>query len=82
MGAKKIVRLTLQDEAGALDIPGTSILERESSMKLTLSVDLDRISINEFMAELSRRCTFSDISIKEMPMETIITHIYQYKDKN
>jgi len=82
LGSKKIVQLTLQNGFDTLDIPGTSILERESSMKVTLSVDLDRISINEFMAELSGRCAFSDISIKEMPMETIITHIYQYKDQN
>lgn len=60
-----------------MDIPGTSILERESTFNLTVSVDLEQISINEFMAKLSQQCTFSDISIKEMPMETIITHIYQ-----
>jgi len=81
LGAKKIVQLTLQNEVNALDIPGTSILEKESSMKLTLSVDLNQISINDFMAELSRRCAFTDISIKEMPMETIITHIYKHKEQ-
>lgn len=82
MGSKKIVQLTLQDDMNTLDIPGASILERESPLKMTISVDLDQISINEFIARLSHQSTFSDISIKEMPMETIITHIYQSKTSN
>lgn len=77
LGAKKIVQLTLQEDIGTLNIPGASILDRESALNITVSVDLDQISINEFMARLSAQCSFSDISIKEMPMETIITHIYQ-----
>lgn len=81
MGSKKIVQLTLQNGLDTLDIPGTSIMEKESPMKITVSVDLDQISINDFMAALTRQCAFSDISIKEMPMETIITHIYQSRDE-
>jgi len=81
LGAKKIVELTLQEDIGSLDIPGTSILERESALNITVSVDLEQISINEFMGKLSQQCSFSDISIKEMPMETIITHIYQSQIK-
>lgn len=79
LGAKKIVQLTLIKEVGTLDIPGASILERESPLKMTVSVDLERMPINEFMAKLSEQCAFSDISVKEMPMDIIITHIYQSK---
>lgn len=77
LGAKKIVQLTLQEDIGSLNIPGVSILERESALNITVSVDLDLISINEFMTKLSQQCLFTDISVKEMPMDTIITHIYQ-----
>ncbi|NLO08766.1 MAG: ATP-binding cassette domain-containing protein [Clostridiales bacterium] len=80
LGAKKIVELTLQEDIVSLDIPGTSILARESALNITVSVDLDLISINEFMTKLSQQSSFSDISIKEMPMETIITHIYQSQE--
>lgn len=79
LGAKKLVQLVLQKPLEELDIEGTSIIERESELNITVSVDLDTISINEFMEKLSRKCAFTDISIKEMPMETIITHIYQNK---
>ena len=80
LGAKKIVELTLQEDIVSLDIPGTSILARESALNITVSVDLDLKSINEFMTKLSQQSSFSDISIKEMPMETIITHIYQSQE--
>ncbi|MHB8129855.1 MAG: ABC transporter ATP-binding protein [Mobilitalea sp.] len=79
LGAKKIVALVLQQPLLDLDIDGASIVARESELNITVSVDLDIISITDFMAKLSEKCNFTDISIKEMPMETIITHIYQSK---
>ena len=79
LGAKKIVQLTLQKPVESLDMEGARIEERESELNITVSVDLDIISINDFMSRLSETCSFTDISIKEMPMETIITHIYQSK---
>jgi ABC-2 type transport system ATP-binding protein len=79
LGAIKIVELVLQQPLVDLDIEGASIVERESELNITVSVDLDIISITDFMAKLSEKCRFTDISIKEMPMETIITYIYQSK---
>jgi ABC-2 type transport system ATP-binding protein len=79
LGAKKIVQLVLGKPLMEFNIAGAQIITRDSELNITVSVDLDQISITDFMAELSKVCTFTDISIKEMPMETIITHIYQSK---
>lgn len=79
LGVKKIVQLTLQKPVDSLEIEGASILERTSDLNITVSVDPEVIGINEFMSLLSKKCSFTDISIKEMPMETIITHIYRSK---
>ena len=73
------MQLVLGNPLKELNIRGAEIITRESELNITVSVDQDQISITEFMAELSKVCTFTDISIKEMPMETIITHIYQSK---
>lgn len=81
LGEKKIVQLLLQHPIASLDIKGAEIVDRESDLKITVSVDLDVISITDFMTHLSEKCDFTDISIKEMPMETIITHIYQSKNE-
>ena len=82
LGAKKIVHLVLGKPLTELDIQGAEIITRESELNITVSVDQDQISITDFMTELSKVCTFKDISIKEMPMETIITHIYQSKKED
>lgn len=79
LGAKKIVQLVLKNPVDSLDIKGASIVDRESELNITVSVDLDVITITDFISKLSEKCDFTDISIKEMPMETIITHIYQNK---
>lgn len=77
LGAKKIVQLTLQHPIDSLDIEGAKIVEKDSELNITVSVDLEVIAINDFISKLSEKCSFTDISVKEMPMETIITHIYQ-----
>lgn len=77
LGEKKIVELVLNKPCNELDIKGASIIEQESELNITVSVDLEVVSITDFMSQLSEKCSFSDISIKEMPMDTIITHIYQ-----
>ena len=79
LGAKKIVQLTLQHPIDSLDIKGANIVEKSSELNITVSVDLEIIAINDFISRLSEKCSFTDISVKEMPMETIITHIYQSK---
>ena len=79
LGRKKIVELKLQKGANnleAVEIKGAEIIERKSKLEITLEVDLDVISIANFVGELSKQADFTDISIKELPMEKIITEIY------
>ena len=51
-------------------IPGSN--ERE----ISLEIDLDKQDIKDFLSSLNGVVDFKDISIKELPMETIITRIY------
>lgn len=55
----------------------TKLIEKVNDYQLVLEVDIDILSIREFMALLVKQCSFSDISIKELPMEDVITRIYQ-----
>ena len=77
LGRKKIVELKLQKDAELFDIKGVVVLDRKSRLELTLEVDMNVIGIGEFVNELSKQTEFTDISIKELPMEKIITAIYQ-----
>jgi len=81
LGRKKIVELKLQKAAETLDIKGAEIIERKSRLEITLEVDMDIIGIGEFVSELSKQAEFKDISIKELPMEKIITAIYSKEEE-
>lgn len=62
------------------DIEGVKVLEKRSDLEYTLEVDLKTSSINTIIRQLAEMCEFSDIGIKELPMEKIITQIYQARE--
>jgi len=78
LGEKKIVELTLEQpfDTGAALPDSVRVLEQKSSLEITLEVDASKIAIGDFIKFLSSRVTLSDIAVKELPMEEIITQIY------
>ena len=82
LGEKKIVDLTLErpfnTEAALPD--SVRVLDKKSPLEITLEVDASKIAIGDFIKFLSSRVALSDIAVKELPMEEIITQIYnEYK---
>jgi ABC-2 type transport system ATP-binding protein len=85
LGNKKIVELTITKKLGLkkngeeylLGIEGTKIIEGGKDLTMKIEVDIDTIPISQFISRLCELCEFSDISIKELPMEKIITNIYR-----
>jgi ABC-2 type transport system ATP-binding protein len=82
LGEKKIVELTLEkpfDTEAALP-DSVRVLDKKSPLEITLEVDASKIAIGDFIKFLSSRVALSDIAVKELPMEEIITQIYnEYK---
>jgi ABC-2 type transport system ATP-binding protein len=80
LGEKKIVELTLEQpfDANNAGMPGDiKVIEQKSPLELTLEVDTSKTAIGDFIKFLSSKVTLSDIAVKELPMEEIITHIYR-----
>ena len=84
LGEKKIIELTLTEGNtffNKLDntcfIEGTQLIEKVNDYQIILEVDTGIIPISKFMELLVKQCSFSDISIKELPMEKVITKIYE-----
>ena len=79
LGEKKIVELTLEQpfDTGAALPDSVSILEQKSPLEITLEVDASKTAIGDFIKFLSSKFSLSDIAVKELPMEEIITHIYR-----
>jgi len=82
LGEKKIVELTLEQPFDAAStLPGSvRVLEQKSPLEITLEVDAGKIAIGDFIKFLSGRVALSDIAVKELPMEEIITHIYNERE--
>jgi len=82
LGAKKIIRVILTEPVADIKLDGVKVIEKNSDLEYTMEVDLENNSINAVIRQLTEMCEFSDISIKELPMEKIITEIYESKSFN
>ncbi len=82
LGSKKIINLVLTSPKTNLKIDGAQVIDKKSDYEYVIEVDLGNNPINTFIRYLTDICEFSDISIKELPMEKIITQIYQGHDVN
>ena len=68
------MQTTISDEE--LGIEGVKVLNSDNDMTLRFEVDMDITPIDVFISKLGNRYSFADISVKELPMEKIIRHIY------
>ena len=76
LGNKKIVTLTLAEPYKGETLGGVEVIRGDNAHKVSLEIDLDKQGIKEFLDNLSETVSFLDISIKELPMDMIITRIY------
>jgi len=79
LGEKKIVELTLAKPFKEDTIEDVVKMSQDSPYDLRLEVDVAKTSIHDFLQKLSKQLNFTDIAIKELPMEQIITRIYESK---
>lgn len=76
LGSKKIVNLTLAKPYEGATLNGARIIARSNESELSLEVDTEKSPITDFLKSLSDSVDFKDISVKELPMDIIITRIY------
>lgn len=76
LGSKKIVTLTLSKPYKGDEIGGAKIISRDNEQDISLEVDTEKQEIADFLKELGNYVEFRDISVKELPMDMIITRIY------
>jgi ABC-2 type transport system ATP-binding protein len=74
LGRKKIIELTLSEPLP--DESSLNITERKSDLQITIEADMEQTEIGEYIKTLSEKIKFTDISVKELPMERIIADIY------
>ena len=76
LGSKKIVELTLTEPFGGSEINGANLIGRDNELNISLEVDTEKQPITDFLKSLTDHVSFKDISVRELPMDMIITRIY------
>ena len=76
LGSKKIITLTLSKPYSGDEIGGAKIISRENDLDISLEVDTETQNITDFLKELTAYVDFKDICVKELPMDMIITRLY------
>ncbi|MCL2181299.1 MAG: ATP-binding cassette domain-containing protein [Treponema sp.] len=82
LGEKKIVELVLKEpidmeKSFFSGSDNVRLFEQKSPLEITLEVDTSKTPIGDFIKNLSQKIIFSDIAVKELPMEEIIIQIYK-----
>ncbi|WP_040948938.1 ABC transporter ATP-binding protein [Gorillibacterium massiliense] len=79
LGEKKRIRFSFIEPIAKSSFENayTRVIERLSDFEIMLEVDTAQISISDFIEDISRNHKFSDISVKELPMQQIIMNIYE-----
>ncbi|MGN0666420.1 MAG: ATP-binding cassette domain-containing protein [Huintestinicola sp.] len=76
LGSKKIITLKLTKPYLLNNINGVPIIHRDNDLDLSLEIDTEKQGITSFLKDLTAQLDFKDISVKELPMDMIITRIY------
>ncbi len=76
LGNKKIVTLSLTVPYTEDTLGGVNVIHGTNPQEISLEIDMDKQGIRDFLNGLNEKVSFTDISIKELPMEMIITRIY------
>jgi len=71
----KLVEVGLEQPAESLELDGVTVLSQTDS-SIQLQVDTDRASIRGVLGAVLDRCTVSDISVVDPPLEQVIGEIY------
>ncbi|MFT3951908.1 MAG: ATP-binding cassette domain-containing protein [Oscillospiraceae bacterium] len=76
LGEKKIVELKLEQPHAFADTAEIKVLTQPSPLEVTLEIDTARLPVDAFLRTITAQVSFTDISVRELPMEEIITKIY------
>ena len=76
LGSKKMIDLALSKPFVGSEINGVPVLAGEDELHVSLEVDTEQHSITEFLTSLASLSDITDISVRSLPMDMIITRIY------
>jgi len=79
LGTKKIIQLKTHQSNYGLEDLGITVLQRTSNFDARIELNTSQIPINNFISMINDKFDIGDISIQELPIESVIKSIYSEK---
>lgn len=76
LGMKKIIKLSTNTPLPSMLWEGVSITKTLSPYAVELELDLSAMDIDLFIKQVSDMSTINDLSIQDVPIETVIKDLY------
>ncbi len=76
-GTMKTVTLNAERKWEGNGIPGVKVMQTISPTDLELEIDISIIPLKDFIQTASETCGIRDISIQELPIESVIKELYK-----
>jgi len=76
-GRRKMIRLVTDEALDDLSFPGLSLLARRTATDADYELDLAQMELDRFIARVTERRRIRDMSIQEIPIESVIKAMYR-----
>ncbi len=76
-GSRKKIKLVTEESLEGLELPGLSLMERRTANDADYELDLSALSLDGFISRVSRDRRIRDMSIEEIPIESVIKQLYR-----
>lgn len=75
-GHRKNICLSTRLPIPALDMPGITVLQRNTPTEVELELDLELMQMDEFIRRVNSESPLVDLTVSEPPIEEVIKHLY------
>ncbi|MBN1647554.1 MAG: ATP-binding cassette domain-containing protein [Spirochaetales bacterium] len=79
-GAKKIITLKTRESNLSFRLPGLRETSRKSDNEIQYELDLDKTRLGDFISTASKQSRIDDMSIEDIPIETVVKVLYEKKE--
>jgi ABC-2 type transport system ATP-binding protein len=76
-GSRKKIRLVTEESLDGLELPGLSLIERRTANDADYELDLSCLGLDRFISRVSEGRRIRDMSIEEIPIESVIKQLYR-----
>jgi ABC-2 type transport system ATP-binding protein len=80
LGLKKIVHLTTRKKLPLFSDEGITLRKEVSRYEAELELNLEKVTLNQFIRQIDDYSTIIDLSVEELPIEHIIKDLYMQRE--